>query len=58
MAKAVVMVLKPSLMYFERDCALTPVAVSRVQSVIDDLRDQMAERVQDAEAEEEEPEED
>lgn len=58
MAKAVVMVLETLPDVLERDCALTPVAVSRVQSVIDDLRDQMAERVQDAEAEEEEPEED
>lgn len=32
--------------------------IVRVQSVIDDLRDQMAERVQDAEKEEGEPEED
>jgi hypothetical protein len=57
MAKAVVMVLETLPDVLERDCALTP-AVVRVQSVIDDLRDQMAERVQDAEPEEEEPEED
>ena len=42
----------------ERDCALTPAAVSRVQDVIDDLRDQVAQKVMDAEQEEEEPEED
>ena len=30
----------------------------RVQSVIDDLRDQMAQKVMEAEAEEDEPEED
>ncbi|EOC6819658.1 terminase, partial [Klebsiella pneumoniae] len=42
----------------ERDCALPPAAVSRVQSVIDDLRDQMAQKVMEAEAEEDEPEED
>ena len=58
MAKAVVMVLETLPDVLERDCALTPSAVARVQSVIDDLRDQMAERVQDAEAEEDEPEED
>ena len=58
MAKAVVMVLETLPDVLERDCALTPSAVARVQSVIDDLRDQMAERVQDAEPEEEEPEED
>ena len=58
MAKAVVMVLETLPDVLERDCALTPAAVVRVQSVIDDLRDQMAERVQDAEKEEEEPEED
>ncbi len=58
MAKAVVMVLENLPDILERDCALTPTAVSRVQNVIDDLRDQMAERVKDAETEEEEPEED
>jgi hypothetical protein len=49
MAKAVVMVLETLPDVLERDCALTPAAVSRVQSVIDDLRDQMAEKVLDAE---------
>ena len=58
MAKAVVMVLETLPDILERDCALTPTAVSRVQNVIDDLRDQMAESVKDAETEEEEPEED
>jgi hypothetical protein len=58
MAKAVVQVLETLPDILERDCALTPVAVSRVQSVIDDLRDQIAQRVLDAEPEEEEPEED
>jgi hypothetical protein len=57
MAKAVVMVLETLPDVLERDCALTPAAVSRVQSVIDDLRDQMAQKVLDAE-EEDEPEED
>lgn len=44
MAKAVVMVLETLPDILERDCALTPVAVSRVQSVIDDLRDQVAQK--------------
>lgn len=31
----------------ERDCALEPSAVMRVQSIIDDLRDEIARRVAD-----------
>ena len=58
MAKAVVMVLETLPDVLERDCALSPAAVARVQSVIDDLRDQMAQKVMEAEAEEVEPEED
>ncbi|EPK0081123.1 hypothetical protein P851_03128 [Klebsiella aerogenes UCI 48] len=58
MAKAVVMVLETLPDVLERDCALSPAAVARVQSVIDDLRDQMAQKVMEAEAEEDEPEED
>ena len=58
MAKAVVMILETLPDVLERDCALTPSAVTRVQSVIDDLRDQMAQKVLEAEAEEDEPEED
>ncbi|ELN4158464.1 DUF1441 family protein [Citrobacter braakii] len=58
MAKAVVQVLETLPDILERDCALNPAAVSRVQSVIDDLRDQIAQRVLDAEPEEDEPEED
>ncbi|UXE39617.1 DUF1441 family protein [Raoultella ornithinolytica] len=58
MAKAVVMVLETLPDVLERDCALTPSAVARVQSVIDDLRDQMAQKVLEAEAEEDDPEED
>ena len=58
MAKAVVQVLETLPDILERDCALNPSAVSRVQSVIDDLRDQIAQRVLDAEPEEVEPEED
>ncbi|WP_286933689.1 MULTISPECIES: DUF1441 family protein [unclassified Leclercia] len=57
MAKAVVMVLETLPDILERDCALPPAAVSRVQSVIDDLRDQMAQKVQDAEQEEADTEE-
>ncbi len=57
MAKAVVMVLENLPDILERDCALPPAAVSRVQSVIDDLRDQMAQKVQDAEQEEADTEE-
>jgi len=45
MAKAVVMVLDTMPDILERDCALTPAAVGRVQEVIYDLRDQMAEKV-------------
>ena len=58
MAKAIIMVLETLPDVLERDCALSPAAVSRVQSVIDDLRDQMAQKVLEAEAEEDEPEED
>lgn len=58
MAKAVVMILETLPDILERDCALTPAAVSRVQSVIDDLRDQMAQRVLEAEEEEAHTEED
>ncbi|MEE9651582.1 DUF1441 family protein [Enterobacter soli] len=58
MAKAIVMVLETLPDVLERDCALSPAAVSRVQSVIDDLRDQMAQRVLDAEEEEDDQEED
>ena len=58
MTKAVVMVLETLPDVLERDCALSPAAVARVQSVIDDLRDQMSQKVMEAEAEEVEPEED
>lgn len=47
MAKAVVQVLETLPDILERDCALSPAAVSQVQDVIDDLRDQMAARVMD-----------
>ncbi|ENF7816918.1 DUF1441 family protein [Enterobacter soli] len=58
MTKAIVMVLETLPDVLERDCALSPAAVSRVQSVIDDLRDQMAQKVLDAEEEEDDQEED
>ncbi|HBH4450809.1 TPA: DUF1441 family protein, partial [Escherichia coli] len=46
-AKAVVQVLETLPDVLERDCGLQPTAVSRVQSIIDDLRDQIALRVTD-----------
>lgn len=52
LAKAVVQVLETLPDILERDCALAPAAVNRVQSVIDDLRDEMARKVEDAESEE------
>lgn len=45
MAKAMVQVLETLPDILERDCALPPVAVTRVQSIIDDLRDEIARRV-------------
>ncbi|VTP62147.1 Protein of uncharacterised function (DUF1441) [Serratia rubidaea] len=59
MAKAMVQVLETLPDILERDCALPPSAVSRVQSIIDDLRDQIALKVMnaDTEIEEEMPEE-
>lgn len=47
-AKAVVQVLETLPDILERDCGLQPAAVSRVQSIIDDLRDQIALRVTEA----------
>lgn len=52
MAKAVVQVLETLPDVLERDCALPPAAVARVQNIIDDLRDQMAQKVIDADLEE------
>jgi phage terminase Nu1 subunit (DNA packaging protein) len=46
MAKAVVQVLETLPDILERDCAMTPAAVVRVQRVIDDLRDQIALKVE------------
>lgn len=57
MAKAVVMVLETLPDILERDCALSPKAVARVQAAIDDLRDQMAQKVMEAEQEETDTEE-
>lgn len=45
MAKAMVQVLETLPDILERDCALAPDAVRRVQSIIDDLRDEIARRV-------------
>lgn len=53
-AKAVVQVLETLPDILERDCGLQPAAVSRVQSIIDDLRDQIALRVTEADADDEE----
>jgi len=54
MAKAVVQVLETLPDILERDCALTPSAVVRVQKIIDDLRDQIALKVEQADTEEQE----
>lgn len=57
LTKAVVQVLETLPDILERDCGLQPAAVSRVQEIIDDLRDQMAHKVIDAEPEEDAEEE-
>lgn len=57
LVKSVVMVLETLPDVLERDCALTPAAVTRVQEVIDDLRDQMSLEVVEAAAAAEEGEE-
>lgn len=54
MAKAVVQVLETLPDILERDCAMTPSAVVRVQKVIDDLRDQIAMKVEQADSQEQE----
>ncbi|MER1978323.1 DUF1441 family protein [Pseudocitrobacter faecalis] len=46
MAKAVVQVLETLPDILERDCAMTPAAIIRVQDAIDDLRDQIALKVE------------
>ncbi|MGG5216180.1 DUF1441 family protein [Rahnella variigena] len=51
MAKAIVQVLETLPDILERDCALSPATIVRVQSIIDDLRDEMARKVFDAEFE-------
>ncbi len=45
MAKAMVQVLDTLPDILERDCALNPAAVFRIQSIIDDLRDEIALRI-------------
>ncbi|MCE1365408.1 DUF1441 family protein [Enterobacter hormaechei subsp. xiangfangensis] len=52
LAKAVVMVLETLPDILERDCALTPTAVTRVQIIIDDLRDEMARKIQESDSDE------
>ena len=46
LAKAVVQSLDTLPDILERDCGLPPAALMRVQQVIDDLRDQMAQQIQ------------
>lgn len=48
MAKGMIQGLETLPDILERDCALSPSAVVRVQSIIDDLRDQIARQVMDA----------
>ncbi|MBJ3592104.1 DUF1441 family protein [Salmonella enterica subsp. enterica serovar Saintpaul] len=50
LAKAVVMVLETLPDILERDCALTPTAVTRVQIIIDDLRDEMARKISESDS--------
>ena len=50
LAKAVVMVLETLPDILERDCALTPTAVTRVQTIIDDLRDEMARKIEESDS--------
>lgn len=50
MAKAMVQVLETLPDILERDCGLSPEAVNRVQNVIDDLRDQIAQKVSEADS--------
>lgn len=47
LAKAVVMVLETLPDILERGCALPPTAVTRVQVIIDDLRDEMARKIEE-----------
>lgn len=51
MAKAVVQTLETLPDILERDCGLQPKDLIRVQQVIDDVRDQMALHIQQAESE-------
>ncbi len=50
LAKAVVMMLETLPDILERDCALTPTAVTRVQVIIDDLRDEMARKISESDS--------
>ena len=52
LAKAVVLVLETLPDILERDCALTPKAVQLVQDKIDDLRDEMARKIQESDSDE------
>lgn len=59
MAKGMIQGLETLPDILERDCALTPAAVVRVQNIIDDLRDQIARQIMDSDLPdgEDEPEE-
>ena len=49
LAKAIVQSLETLPDILERDCGLQPNALIRVQQVIDDIRDQMAQHIQKTE---------
>lgn len=57
-AKAVVQSLETLPDILERDCGLSPSALVRVQQVIDDLRDQMAQQIQQSTSDQEKHDED
>lgn len=57
-AKAVVQSLETLPDILERDCGLSPGALVRVQQVIDDLRDQMAQQIQQSTSDQEKHDED
>jgi hypothetical protein len=44
------MVLETLPDILERDCALSPTAVIRVQNIIDDLRDEMARKIAESDS--------
>ncbi|MEB8638648.1 DUF1441 family protein [Cronobacter muytjensii] len=54
MAKAVVTTLETLPDILERDCGLQPAAVARVQAIIDDMRDQLAQKIYEADTDDSE----